>query len=51
MRVENEPVIALNEKCVLDEKCENTEYGQSEADVNGVCVMPVVSSAKPTSLV
>ena len=42
MRVENETASLLNEKCVFDEKCDN---GQSEADV---CVMPVVSSAKPT---
>ena len=43
--MENESGILLNEKCVLNEKCDNTEYGQSEADV---CVMPVGSSAKPT---
>ena len=59
MRVENESVIALNEKYVLDEKCDNTECGPSEADVSSskpdcgtssnhlMCVMPVMSSAKP----
>jgi hypothetical protein len=52
IRVENESVILLDEKGV-NEKCDNTEYGQSEANMNGakpygaVCVMPVVSSAKP----
>jgi hypothetical protein len=52
MRVENESVTILNEKCV-NEKRDNSEYGQSEADVKGakpngsVCVMPGVSSAKP----
>ena len=38
MRVENESVIALNGKYVLDKKFDNTECGPSEADV---------SSAKP----
>jgi hypothetical protein len=36
MRVENEFVIVLNEKCVLNgKKCDNTVYGQKEGDVNG----------------
>ena len=59
MRVENESVIALNENYVLNEKCDNTECGPSEADVSSakpdsgtssnhlMCVMPVMSNAKP----